>query len=108
MNRRPPVLALVGAAVLSVLFSLALLEICLLYTSVDKRREIHFLGNVKIHLDEVDGLGTFVEIEAIDDDGTRPLDALRAQCEELMAAFGIRDGDLLAVSYSDLLRRKED
>lgn len=74
---------------------------------VDKRREIHFLGNVKIHLDVVDGLGTFVEIEAIDDDGTRSLEALRAQCEELMAAFDIRDEDLLAVSYSDLLRRKE-
>lgn len=74
---------------------------------VDKRREIHFLGNVKIHLDQVDGLGTFVEIEAIDDDGSRPLDALRTQCEELMAAFGIRDEDLLAVSYGDLLRRKE-
>lgn len=73
---------------------------------VDKRREIHFLDNVKIHLDEVVGLGTFVEIEAIDDDGTRPLEALRAQCEELMAAFGIRDEDLLAVSYSDLLRGK--
>jgi adenylate cyclase class IV len=73
---------------------------------VDKRREIHFLGNVKIHLDEVAGLGTFVEIEAIDDDGTRPLEALRAQCEELMTAFGIRDEDLLAVSYSDLLRGK--
>lgn len=74
---------------------------------VDKRREIHFLDNVKIHLDEVAGLGTFVEIEAIDDDGTRPLAALRAQCEELTAAFGIRDEDLLAVSYSDLLRGKE-
>ena len=74
---------------------------------VDKRREIHFLGNVKIHLDDVRGLGTFVEIEAIDDDGTRPLEALRAQCEELMAAFGIREEDLLAVSYSDLLRGKE-
>jgi adenylate cyclase class 2 len=74
---------------------------------VDKHREIHFLDNVKIHLDLVHGLGTFVEIEAIDDDGTRSLETLRGQCEELMAALGIRDEDLLAVSYSDLLRRKE-
>ena len=42
---------------------------------VDERREIHFLGNVKNRLDDVTGLGTFVEIEAIDDDGTRPLGA---------------------------------
>lgn len=74
---------------------------------VAKRREIHFLGNVKIHLDAVAGLGTFVEIEAIDADGTRPLDVLHGQCAELMAAFGIRQEDLLAVSYGDLLRGKE-
>lgn len=71
---------------------------------VDKQREIYFLDNVKVHLDEVAGLGTFVEIEAIDGDGTRSLETLRAQCEELMRAFGIRDEDLLALSYSDLLR----
>ena len=71
---------------------------------VDKRREIYFLDNVKVHLDMVAGLGTFVEIEAIDGDGTRSLETLRAQCEELMRAFGIRDDDLLALSYGDLLR----
>jgi adenylate cyclase class 2 len=75
---------------------------------VDKRREIHFVDNVKVHLDEVMGLGTFVEIEAIDDDGTRSLDTLHAQCAELMAAFGVCDEDLVACSYSDLLRRKKD
>jgi predicted adenylyl cyclase CyaB len=75
---------------------------------VDKRREIHFLGNVKVHLDEVAGLGTFVEIEAIDDDGSRPLEVLRAQCEELMRAFRIETGDLLATSYSDLVRGREE
>lgn len=71
---------------------------------VDKQREIYFLDNVKVHLDAVAGLGTFVEIEVIDGDGSRSLAALRVQCEELMHAFGIRDDDLLALSYSDLLR----
>ncbi|HEY8515294.1 MAG TPA: class IV adenylate cyclase [Candidatus Binatia bacterium] len=71
---------------------------------VDKRREIFFLDNVKIHLDEVESLGTFVEIEAIDERGDRPLETLRAQCEELMRAFGVEAADLLATSYSDLLR----
>jgi len=70
---------------------------------VDKRRDIYFLDNVKVHLDEVEGLGTFVEIEAIDLEGTRPLEELRAQCDELMQAFGVREADLLALSYSDLL-----
>src|SRR3989344_8530159 len=31
-------------------------------TVVDKKREIYFIKNVKFHIDEVDGLGTFVEI----------------------------------------------
>lgn len=37
---------------------------------VDKQRAIYFVDNVKFHLDVVAGLGTFVEIEAIDSDGS--------------------------------------
>ncbi len=70
---------------------------------VDKRREIYFVGNVKVHLDRVAGLGTFVEVEAIADD-THPTEAvLRAQCERLLDALGVAPDDLVAVSYSDLL-----
>lgn len=70
---------------------------------VDKRREIQFVDNVKIHLDTVDGLGTFLEIEAIDADGTRTEAELLAQCQAFMAAFGVSDADLVERSYSDLL-----
>ena len=31
---------------------------------VKKRREIYYINNVKFHIDEVPGLGSFVEIEA--------------------------------------------
>lgn len=72
-------------------------------TIVDKTREIYFIGNVKFHLDVVAGLGTFVEIEAIDATGSIAKDALLAQCNEYMDLFGIREGDLVAASYSDLL-----
>jgi predicted adenylyl cyclase CyaB len=37
--------------------------------AVDKQREIYFIDNVKFHLDTVEGLGSFVEIEAIDETG---------------------------------------
>lgn len=74
---------------------------------VDKRREIYFLGNVKIHLDSVRGLGTFVEVEARESDGTSDEARLREQCRSLAERFGIRDADLVSVSYSDLLLRKE-
>lgn len=71
--------------------------------AVDKRREIYFIGNVKFHIDEVEGLGSFVEIEAIDAEGTIGRDRLLAQCEEYIALFGLRAGDMVTHSYSDLL-----
>ena len=70
---------------------------------VDKLREIHFIGNVKFHLDEVKGLGSFVEIEAIDQDGDLDTDHLRAQCHHYLQLFGIEPDELLHDSYSDQL-----
>jgi len=70
---------------------------------VDKRREIYFIENVKFHLDTVQGLSSFVEIEAIDDDGTIGKEKLLAQCQKYLELFGIKDSDLEAGSYSDLL-----
>ncbi|MEM1128423.1 MAG: class IV adenylate cyclase [Bacteroidota bacterium] len=70
---------------------------------VDKYREIYYLGNVKIHLDRVTDLGLFVEVEAIDGAGTRDVERLRRQCEDLLEALGVREGDLESASYSDLL-----
>ena len=71
--------------------------------TVKKQREIYFIGNVKFHLDRVDRLGTFVEIEAIDQDGTIGQDQLLAQCRTFLELFEISQEDLVAVSYSDLL-----
>jgi len=71
---------------------------------VDKRREIYFIDNVKFHIDLVEGLGTFVEIEAIDEDGQIGKEKLQEQCHTWMNLFGISKDDLLAVSYSDLLQ----
>jgi predicted adenylyl cyclase CyaB len=73
---------------------------------VDKRREIYFIDNVKVHLDRVEGLGTFVEIEAIDEEGTIGETRLREQCEHYMALFEIAEDDLVGVSYSDMLLRQ--
>jgi adenylate cyclase class 2 len=69
---------------------------------VAKSREIRFVDNVKFHLDEVPGLGTFVEIEAIDLDGTRGEERLRAQCEAWRARLGIAGEDVVAFSYADV------
>lgn len=70
--------------------------------TVDKQREIYYIDNIKFHIDQVDGLGTFVEIEAAGDAGA-DRQALLAQCREYMALFNIRQQDLVEKSYSDLL-----
>lgn len=70
---------------------------------VDKRRKIFFIKNVKFHLDIVKNLGSFVEIEAIDKDGSINEEQLQEQCDFYMAYLGIESTDLIAVSYSDLL-----
>ena len=70
---------------------------------VDKRRHIFFIDNVKFHLDKVDGLGTFVEIEAIDRRGKVGVEKLREQCEHFMQLLNIKEEDLVARSYSDMI-----
>lgn len=73
---------------------------------VDKRRKIYFIENVKFHFDTVEGLGTFVEVEAIDRDGNIGKENLQAQCDEYAALFGISTDDFCSVSYSDMVLNK--
>src|SRR5205807_6832046 len=69
---------------------------------VRKRREIYFWHNVRIHLDEVAGLGTFVELEAVlaadDDEGLA-----QERLDHLCKMLGIAPADLLSQSNADLL-----
>jgi predicted adenylyl cyclase CyaB len=69
--------------------------------TVDKRREIYFIDNVKIHLDEVAGLGAFLEVEAIGQSEDR--EHLQRQCDQFVHEFGVKREDFVARSYSDLL-----
>jgi len=73
---------------------------------VDKQREIYFIDNVKFHLDTVKGLGTFVEIEAIDETNEMDYDVLLKQCNDFMSKLEISTKDLIAVSYSDLIMQQ--
>jgi adenylate cyclase class 2 len=70
---------------------------------VDKRREIYFHGNVKLHVDEVEGLGGFVEIEVIEESDDIDVPEMQALCESWMLRLGIVPEHLIANSYSDML-----
>jgi len=72
--------------------------------AVDKRREIYFVGNVKIHLDRVRGLGTFLEVEAMTRTGD--IKKVRAQAVKFQKLFNIAPKDIVPQSYSDLILEK--
>jgi adenylate cyclase class 2 len=70
---------------------------------VRKRREVLRLENVRIHLDQVDRLGAFLELEAVvdpeHDDAT-----CRRQVETLLHALGLADREPIRASYGELIR----
>ncbi len=71
---------------------------------VIKTREILHWRNVRIHLDHVEGLGDYLEYEAVlsdaeGEDRASSAASLRALC----AAMGIEESARVAVAYADLL-----
>lgn len=66
---------------------------------VVKRRRLHVWRDVRIHLDDVDGLGTFIELEAVaapESDLTRE----HALIAELRGTFAISDDRLVSRGYA--------
>lgn len=70
---------------------------------VKKQRKIYFVENVKFHFDRVEGLGEFLEVEAIDDTGIIGVEKLKTQCNYYVSFFDILPGDFLSGSYSNML-----
>lgn len=70
---------------------------------VRKEREIFLAGNVRIHLDRVEGLGDFVELEAVFDGSPEAEAGEHGKVARLARALGVRDADRVAVSYEALL-----
>jgi len=70
---------------------------------VRKEREIFLVENVRIHLDRVDRLGEFVELEAVFDGSAAAEAAQHREVERLMNELGVRAEDLVAMSYEGLL-----
>ena len=71
---------------------------------VVKRREVFLVGRTRVHLDEVEHLGMFIELEVVlrDDE---PADAGEREAHALMETLGIPITALVPDAYVDLLER---
>jgi adenylate cyclase class 2 len=69
---------------------------------VEKVRTLYLWKNVRIHLDRVQGLGEFIEFEAVLSDDCDEAEGHR-RVATLREAFALLPSDLVPQSYSDLL-----
>lgn len=69
--------------------------------TVTKRRQLLLFRNTRIHLDEVEGLGTFVELETVITAQTEA--EAHAELEQVAAALELRAADRVAQAYVDLM-----
>ena len=73
-----------------------------IFVVVDKEREIFIYDNIRIHLDKVKKLGSFLEIEIIYDS----FKEAKKTMNELIKYFNLEEKDFIKESYSDMLTRK--
>ena len=69
---------------------------------VEKQRRLLLWEGVRIHLDRVEGLGSFLELEGVAPAGS-DLEPERARVARLGEALGLDEGRILSDSYSDRL-----
>jgi adenylate cyclase class IV len=71
---------------------------------VKKHRRLYLCGRTRIHLDEVEGLGHFLELEVVlrDDE---PAEAGIREAHALMERLGVEPRQLIEDAYVDLLAR---
>lgn len=74
---------------------------------VRKRRTLYLAGRTRIHLDRVEGLGEFLELEVVLAEG-EALETGLAEAHGLMARLGVEPGQLLEGAYVDLLAGREN
>jgi predicted adenylyl cyclase CyaB len=76
-----------------------------IHTVIEKKREIYLYRNVRIHLDEVVKLGSFLEFEAVMNKKYKNKAAEHKKIEYLMQELAIDEGDLISESYENLIQK---
>ena len=71
---------------------------------VRKRRLLYLVDKTRIHLDEVENLGSFLELEEVLSPDQKENEGKQA-AEDIMNKLGINDKDLIELAYIDLLEK---
>ena len=81
-----------------------LTQVLPLLAVVKKRRSVYLVGQTRVHLDQVEDLGDFVELEVVLRAGQSEADGITV-ARGLMAQLEIDESQLVDRAYVDLLRR---
>ncbi len=74
---------------------------------VRKTRYLYLIGQTRLHLDDVQNLGQFMELEVVLRPNQPDADG-QAIAEDLMSKLGIQPSDLLEGAYMDLLEDRQN
>ena len=74
-----------------------------IHGEVKKTRILYTIGRTRVHIDQVSGLGSFLEFEVVLND-TDDVHEGEMEARELMKAFNIQSSDLISDAYVDLIR----
>jgi predicted adenylyl cyclase CyaB len=74
---------------------------------IRKTRYLYLVGQTRVHLDDVDGLGQFMELEVVMREGQSDAEG-QAIAEGLLERLGVEKSDLLEGAYMDLLESSTD
>jgi predicted adenylyl cyclase CyaB len=72
---------------------------------VVKDRTLYLVGRTRVHLDRVEGLGEFLELEVVLAEG-ETVEAGTSEAHELMARLGVEPGQLIEGAYVDLPKER--
>ena len=73
--------------------------------TVEKVRSLYIVGQTRIHVDQVKGLGSFLEIEVVLKEQQSDAEGLHI-AQTFAKEFGIMENHLIHVAYVDLLRQQ--
>jgi predicted adenylyl cyclase CyaB len=72
---------------------------------VKKTRYLYLVGQTRVHLDDVSGLGQFMELEVVMRNGQPDAEG-QAIAEDLMNQLGVSQSDLIDGAYMDMFEKQ--